>query len=376
MNARKLQFSGILFDGKSARKHTVEIVLTPREIIIKQQGLSPFHWSYSNLRWAASVNSPFHLEHGDLDSPFQETLVVDDPVFYESVSSIAPSNLSNNGNQTEFNWKFYVAGILILIFSAYILIKTVPTYLADRMVEKIPVELEVILGQSMLNMLPLLQEPDKKILMVLQDTVDLLEQSVEGYQPYNMKVYILPGKTVNALALPGGSIVVFEGLLHKAESAEEIAGVLAHEIQHILLRHSTRGILRNVAQSMLLSLFIGDVNAVMEGVTNLAGELETLGFSREMETEADKKGMELILNANINPYGMVRIFEKILQDEVKSLPGNKSTKNEMELLSYLSTHPSSRSRLKMLEKQIEGHENRTWEPLFPELDWNEIKPEN
>ncbi len=376
MAARKLQFAGVLFDGKSARKHSVDIELTPREIIIKQPGHSPVHWSYSNLRWTANLNSPFQIEHGDLNSPFQETLVVEDPDFYECVSRITPVGLSSNSKQTEINWKYYVAGILILILSAYTLVKTVPPFLADRMVEKVPVEWEVILGQSILKMLPLAKEPDQKILMVLQDTVDLLEQSVEGYQPYELKVYILPGKTVNALALPGGSIVVFEGLLQKAESAEELAGVLAHEIQHILLRHSTRGILRNVAQSMLLALFVGDVNAVMEGVTNLAGELETLGFSREMETEADRKGMELILAANINPHGMIRMFEKILQDEVKNLPQNKTTKNEMELFSYLSTHPSSQSRLEMLEKQIKSHSNRTWVPLFPELDWNKIKPES
>jgi len=203
---------------------------------------------------------------------------------------------------------------------------------------------------------------------------------VKGDQPYDLKVYILPVKQVNALALPGGPIVIFEGLLSKAESPEELAGVIAHEIQHILLRHSTRGILRNMAESMLVSIFLGDVNSVMEGVINLAGELETLGLSREMETEADQKGMELILAANIDPHGMIRIFEKLIQEESpqKELPEEKpiSEDNDMEFSFYFSTHPSGRNRLAQLEKQMESHENRIWTPLFPDLDWNDIKSVN
>ena len=89
--------------------------------------------------------------------------------------------------------------------------------------------------------------------------------------------------------MPGGNIIVFEGLLKIADSTEEIAGVLAHEAQHIFLKHSTRGILRNLASGVLLALVRGDANAVMESVVGIAGQLNTLGFSRKMETEADIK---------------------------------------------------------------------------------------
>ncbi len=378
MTARKLQFAGALFDGKSAGKHPVDVELTPREIILKKPGQKPVHWSYSNLRWAAITVSPFHIEHGDNNDENMETLVVEDPGFYESVLKIAPDSFSATGKQTDINWKLYAAGILFLIFSGYGFIKIIPPFLADRMVDKIPVEWEMSMGQSILKMLPVKQEPDPKVLKVLQDTVDLLEQSVADNQPYDLKIYIWPTEQVNALALPGGPIVVFEGLLNQAESPEELAGVIAHEIQHILLRHSTRGIIRSMAKSMLLSLFIGDVNAVMEGMAALVGELETLGFSREMEAEADQKGMELILSANIDPHGMIRIFEKLMQEESEDLPKEKtaSKKNDMELSSYFSTHPSGQNRLARLEKQMKPHEDRTWTPLFPNLDWNEIKPGN
>ena len=376
MTARKLQFAGSLFDGRSSQKHLVDVELTPQEIILKAPGDKPIRWAYPQLRWAADT-SPFHIEHCAEGDEGLETLVVDDPDFYRSVLEIAPKSFSSRENESKFNWKLYSVGILVLIFSAYVFIKTVPSFLADQMVEKIPIEWEVTVGQSILKMLPVAQKPDPEVLKVLQDTVDFLKQSLPG-NPYDLKVYILPVEQVNALALPGGPIVIFEGLIDKAESPEELAGVLAHEIQHILLRHSTRGILRNLAKSMLVTLFLGDVNSVMEGIVQLAGQLETLGLSREMEAEADQKGMELILAANIDPHGMIRIFKKLMQEDFsqKKLPKEKPVSEENDLSSYFSTHPSSQNRLARIEKQMRSHENRIWTPLFPNLDWNEIKSEN
>ena len=266
MTARKLQFAGALFDGKSARKHPVDIELTPREIILKNPGHEPIHWLYPNLRWAANTTNA------------------------------------------------------------------------------------------------------------------LLEQSVEGNQPYDLRIYIWSEKEVNALALPGGAMLISQGLLNEAESPEELAGVIAHEIQHVLLRHSTRGIIRNLTQSMLLTLFVGDVNATMEKVVNLVSTLETLGLSREMEVEADRKGMELILAANIDPHGMIRIFEKLTQNESSQEEEIKnkavSRKKDTEFFSYFSTHPSSKNRILNLKKQMKPHENKTWMPLFQNLNWNELKPKN
>ena len=376
MTARKLQFAGSLFDGRSSQKHLVDVELTPQEIILKAPGDKPIRWAYPQLRWAADT-SPFHIEHCAEGDEGLETLVVDDPDFYRSVLEIAPKSFSSHENESKFNWKLYSVGILVLIFSAYVFIKTVPSFLADQMVEKIPIEWEVTVGQSILKMLPVAQKPDPEVLKVLQDTVDFLKESLPG-NPYDLKVYILPVEQVNALALPGGPIVIFEGLIDKAESPEELAGVLVHEIQHILLRHSTRGILRNLAKSMLVALFLGDVNSVMEGIVQLAGQLETLGLSREMEAEADQKGMELILAANIDPHGMIRIFKKLMQEDFsqKKLPKGKPVSEENDLSSYFSTHPSSQNRLARLEKQMRSHENRIWTPLFPNLDWNEIKSEN
>jgi beta-barrel assembly-enhancing protease len=380
MTVRKLQFSGSLFDGKSATKHHVDVELTPQEIILKLTGREPIRWPYSHLRWTAKT-IPFYVEHRADDENIEplETLVVEDRDFYESFSRIAPESFSVAEKESSFSWKLYTAGILILIFFAYGLIKVAPTFLADKMVAKIPIDWEVTIGQSILSMLPVEEHPNEEVIAILQDIVDLLKQSLVGNPPpYDLKVFILPVRQSNALALPGGPIVIFEGLLHEAESPEELAGVLAHEIQHILLRHSTRGVLRYLSKDMLVTLFLGDVNSVMEGIVELTGELDTLGLSREMEAEADKKGMELILSANINPHGMIRIFEKLTRDHLlpEVLTKEKATteNKDMEISSFFSSHPSGRNRLAHLKRQMKPHENRIWTPLFPNLNWDSIKP--
>ncbi len=380
MVTRRLQFSGALFDGQSAQKHPVQIELTPHHISIAIPDCPAVSWSYSNLRWAAET-TPFHIEY-EVETPEGkrlQTLVVEDPDFYENCIQIAPNKFSRTLKSNNFNWRIFSAGIFVLLLFFYGAFKIVPRYLADQFANKIPVEWEETLGDAVLSAFPIEKNPDPKVISLLQNILRLLKQSRPEPTPYNLKVFILPTKKINALALPGGNIIIFEGLLKLADSPEELAGVLAHEAQHIFLKHSTQGILRNFASGMLLALVMGDANVVMDGIVNIAGQLNTLGLSRKMEIEADSKGMQLMLQAKINPQGMLTIFEKLLKEELK-LKENKedssTSKKAKKIFSYLSTHPSAKSRLKKLEEQIKINSKKLWIPLYPNSQWNKIKPKD
>jgi len=371
----KLQFRGFLFDGKSTQKQPVRIELTPHHITLTIPGRSEVSWPYSDLRWAAET-IPFHIEH-QINTPEErlETLVMEDPDFYENCRRISPDDFSRTTIKNPFNWKIFLAGILCLLLFLYAAFKIVPNYYVDQFVDKIPVEWEETLGDAVLSAFPVDKNPDPKVMALLTDILRLLKQSKLEETPYNLKIFILPTEQINALALPGGNIIVFEGLLKIADSPEELAGVLAHEAQHIFLKHSTRGILRNLAAGMLLTLVLGDANAVMESVVSIAGQLNTMGFSRKMEAEADIKGVELMLDAKINPQGMLSIFKKLLKEELKLEESNSfASKKTKEILSYLSTHPSAKSRLKKLENQIKNNSEKLWIPLYPNSNWNQIKP--
>ena len=235
------------------------------------------------------------------------------------------------------------------------------------------------MGDAVLSAFQVDKNPNPEIISLLQNILRLLEQNAPGDNPYNLKIYILPTKQINALALPGGNIIIFDGLLKVADSPEELAGVLAHEVQHIFLKHSTQGILRNFASGMLLALFMGDTNVVLDGILNMTDQLNSLGLNRKMEFEADAKGMELMLNAKINPQGMLTIFEKLLKKELKQQKGkedNSSSANTNKLFSYLSTHPLAENRLAKLERKIKNNSEKLWIPLYPNSHWKKIKPKD
>ena len=377
MVSPKLKFNGFLFNGKSAHKQPVRIVLTPFNIILTVQGKSAISWPYSDIRWAA-VTPPFHIER-DINFPVQnlEILVVDEPDFYKNCQRIAPSDFSRTALKNYFKWKIFSAGILSLFLMFYGALYFFPNYFVDQVVDKIPVEWEEKLGDAILSTFPVEKKPDPKVIALLTDILRLLKQSKAEETPYNLKIYILSTEKINALALPGGNIIIFEGLLKIADSPEELAGVLAHEAQHIFLKHSTRGILRNLASGLLMTLVLGDANTVMEIAINIAGQLNTLGFSRKMETEADIKGVEMMLDAKINPQGMFSIVKKLMKEELK-LEGNKkntsTSKYFYEIFSYMSTHPSAKSRLNKLEALIANNSEKLFIPLYPNSNWNEIKP--
>jgi hypothetical protein len=102
----KLQFSGYLFDGKSAKKQPVHIELTPCHITLTFSGRSAENRPYSDIRWAAET-TPFHIEY-QLNTPEGErleTLVVKNPNFYENCQRIAPNDFSRTTIKNSFNWK-------------------------------------------------------------------------------------------------------------------------------------------------------------------------------------------------------------------------------------------------------------------------------
>ncbi|HSC87929.1 MAG TPA: M48 family metallopeptidase, partial [Polyangiaceae bacterium] len=113
-----------------------------------------------------------------------------------------------------------------------------------------------------------------------------------GELPFEFSFRVVNDEAVNAFCLPGGFVTVNRGLLEAAESGEEVAGVLGHEIQHALLRHGTRRMLREMGGSLALSLMLGGTDLHQYG--SLAKDLTGLSYDRGQESEADREGVRLL----------------------------------------------------------------------------------
>ncbi len=122
-------------------------------------------------------------------------------------------------------------------------------------------------------------------------------------QPYRFRVTVVDDAAVNAFAVPGGALVLYRGLLERTTRAEELAGVLAHEIQHVLHRHGTRMVFQRAPTGLLLAAVVGDVSGVMALGLETARTLGELRYSRRHEEEADRDGLRMLVAAGARGAG-------------------------------------------------------------------------
>ena len=154
----------------------------------------------------------------------------------------------------------------------------------------------------------------------------------------SFKVQVVDWDVVNAFALPGEQIVVFSKLLDDAQSPDELAGVLAHEMGHGIELHPESGIIRSVGLSALIELFASGQSGTL---TNAGAMLLTLRYSREAERQADTHAIEILKNANISPKPLSVFFNRLLKAESRGSQGTSAD------LGILATHPPTPERAKM-----------------------------
>jgi len=212
--------------------------------------------------------------------------------------------------------------------------------LVELAVARIPVEWEQKLGQSAYKDFLAQQEIMKEGLTV--SAVDEMTHRLTAQipdNPYKFEVTVVKSDVVNAFALPGGYIVVFTGLMKKAGNGEEVAGVMSHELNHVLQRHGLERIVKQLGLVAVVSIILGNQQGLMSLARQLGVELLTLKFSREQETEADLTGLQLLYRAKIDPSGMISFFQRLSEKD----------EGRME---WFSTHPMSQGRAERLKAEL------------------------
>ena len=123
-------------------------------------------------------------------------------------------------------------------------------------------------------------------LAALQHLTDRLAATVDT--PYRFKVRVAKSKVVNAFATPGGHIVILNGLIEKADSPEEVAGVLAHEMAHVIKRHPAKALIHAYGWSILIRALTGVSGSSGDLASGFALHLANASYSRSNEAEADE----------------------------------------------------------------------------------------
>ena len=193
-------------------------------------------------------------------------------------------------------------------------------------------------------------QPDPQVqAYVKQVGMRVVQTSGAKQTPYKFDFHVLrDNKTVNAFALPGGQIFITAALLSRLENEAQLAGVLGHEVGHVLGRHSAE----HLAKARLTQGLVGAAGVAGSSdqsggqaaamVANMVGQMVTMRFGRQDELEADKFGLRFMADAGYNPGALIRVM-KILAESRGSAPSQPE---------FMSTHPDPGNRSQKIEEEI------------------------
>jgi predicted Zn-dependent protease len=208
---------------------------------------------------------------------------------------------------------------------------------------------EVQLGQQesaqIQQQLPLVQDP------VINQYVNALGNQIASHTSradLQWQFYVVNTDVVNAFALPGGIIYVNRGVLERADRMDELAGVIGHEIEHVVRRHSVKQMeqMQGANMGVALACALTNVcnNQAAAAAINVGGTAIFAKFSRTDEVQADEGGFRNVMNAGISPNGMLTFFQKLLAEEQQSNNSNVS--------SWFADHPGTQDRIADIQRML------------------------
>lgn len=217
---------------------------------------------------------------------------------------------------------------------------------ASDSMREIPVAEEVQIGHtvsaSLLGAAPLTENARQQAYV---NSVGMWLAMNSGRPDLPWQFGIIDSETVNAFAAPGGYIFVTRGLVERCNSEAELAGVLAHEISHVVAKHQLADIQKNARKGVLLdvaSLKSGGLTGdAARAVARVGMEGFVRGLSREDELEADSMGVELAARSGYDPYGLVVVLQTLESE------GQDST-----TAMFLKTHPAPSDRIAELAAEM------------------------
>ncbi|MBC7690727.1 MAG: M48 family metallopeptidase [Methylotenera sp.] len=188
---------------------------------------------------------------------------------------------------------------------------------------------------------------------LLQKVIARIHPLEASDREYPIHVTVIQGKEVNAFTFLAGQVFVYDGLLQQAESPEELAGVLAHEFEHVRRRHVTEGLIQRVLLTSLSQVMLP--SSASGGIPGLLDAAVRLKFSRGQEEQADRGALERLKKGQVNVAGFRRFFSR--------------KTGSPEFLSLLSDHPSDDSRLKLADSCLGSPST----PILSEAEWESLK---
>ncbi|NOY13931.1 MAG: M48 family metallopeptidase [Deltaproteobacteria bacterium] len=256
-------------------------------------------------------------------------------------------NVSRAHPLTELFW--LLGGLILATGLVFLLLG----FATDWAAEKIPVSVENWLGEQAVTQFP--GERNQALEQRLQALLAQLPADSKLHQ-YNFRVVLSPSEQVNAVALPGGTIVVFAGLLKQVRSENELAMILAHELGHFAHRDHLRGLGRGLGLTVAAALLFGEENAASDLIAKTLMTYR-VRYSRAQESAADRFALDLLNKRYGHVGGSTDFFVRMAKKAGSRIPY------------LLASHPHPQARIDQLDRLIKekGYLRKETRPLTAEL---------
>jgi predicted Zn-dependent protease len=325
-----------------------QIILSPHSIrFVYEGGILEFSFQQLVIRRGGSSGHLIFLEH-----PARPgwTLYTEKRAILKDLKRLSRPDLSDQVTgirKSRMKLRGIILTVALVIMVLFLGLLQLRTPIAKTVARSFPVEWEQSLGETVFQQ----YKAEQQIITdpVLQTSLENMAAPLLSAVPekrYRFHLYIIENPSINAFALPGGYVVLHTGLLLSAETAEEVLGVLAHEISHVTLQHGIRKMIDSLGFFLLLRAVLGDSGGLLGEILEGGAFLLDQKFSRGFERESDEAGFAILVTANINPSGMIGFFQRLHQKSKEqgalSLDGG---------LNFLSTHPAPDERMNYLQEK-------------------------
>ena len=334
MSSEPVVFDASYFDGDSAQRQHVRVRASTDGLeITSGDGAEPARWPITHLRWVDPPHSDQPLRLASAKAG-DARLIVDDSTARAWLQRHVPKQSRG-------------MAIIGLTIAAAAVAATLAAFLwfgvpavSRPLAFWLPADWLTSFGNDLRERLA---ESDHSIVCTTPAgaaALTALQEAIGGRAAGGLpiSVTVVKNPMANAMALPGGQILLLSGLLRHAESAAEVAGVLAHEVGHVAHRHPTQRLIQVVGATALIDLFIGG-SGVTETIASAGGVLLFLSYTRDMEHEADTFAHIRLQETGIGERGLKRLFERLNNRRTNPRSGDNNWG------AYLSSHPTIGERV-------------------------------
>lgn len=335
------------YDGKSAAKRKVEVQVIGRQFFLLETERRHGPFAFADVRYVSQQGDTDVYGLADMDG---WRLMLSGPVPAD-LAALLPVTRRYGGFIDRLGLGKAVIALALTSAAAVAVVLLSPQWLAPL----IPASIDDKLGDALVGdfggRFCHTQAGDA----ALKTLVASLDPN-----PGDLQVEVAKIDMINAVALPGGNVILFDGLVEQAQSPDEVAGVLAHEIGHVRKKHVMQALLRQMGLAVVLGGIDGNSGVLVNNVL-------AMSYSRGSEAEADAHSMQVLGKANISPVGTASFFDRL--SELDGSAGNG--KQNAGIAGYLSSHPLSGSRNAAFEKSIIKGKN--YKPALTSAEWNALK---